>query len=901
MKEAEQTNHEHNFFLVLGIVSLALFIVLLIAAGGRQGVTAASDGAESADGMWQDVDEATMRPAGERVIIPTVYRTVSLDWAVLNSLLIDVPESLAEADAGVILSLPLPNGDYGRFRIFHAPVMHPDLAAKFPEIQTFSGSGIDDPTATVRLDTTPKGFHAMILSQNGRVFIDPYSNEDIDLYQSYFASDFIPNLPADFEPDAVIESSDSAAKPEAVTGGISSGGQLRTYRLAMAATGEYTQFHGGTVPLAMAEITTAVNRVAGIYEREVAVTFELIANNDLIIYTDGATDPYSNNDGFTMLTQNQTNLNSVIGSANYDVGHVFSTGGGGIAGLGVVCGGLKAEGVTGLGTPVGDPFYVDYVAHEMGHQFAGNHTFNGNAGSCGGGNRNGSTAYEPGSGSTIMAYAGICSPQNLQSNSDDYFHGISFDEIVSFTTTGGGNSCASISSTGNTPPTVNAGASYSIPLNTPFTLTGSATDPDGSASLTYNWEEFDLGAAGDPNSPSGNAPIFRTFQPTTSPSRTFPQISDIVNNTQTQGELLPSYARTMNFRLTARDNQVPAGGVANDSMTVTAVSGTGPFLVTSPNTAVTWTGFATETVTWNVANSDQAPISCANVEIALSSDGGFTYPTVLLASTANDGSADITVPNISSSTVRVRVACTDNIFFDISNTNFNIQLGAGGDPSLTVSKSVAPSGTVTAGDTLTYTIGVDNVGTAPASSTSVSDTFDSALVNPVCNGVPGNLIDTVAIDPGNSASYTCTGQVDPNLALEIAHTAVPSEIYSGEQVTYTITITNSHSSLSLSNVQVSAPNVSGCSPALSTPITLVSGASQTYTCPNNTINSPVGSTATVTGELTISNVANASDPDDPGGAKSSSTVQSQVLISANDTFTVMLSDYFYIYLPFVTR
>lgn len=902
MKEAEQTNHEQiNFFLVLGIVSLALFIVLLIAAGGRQGVTAASDGAQSADGMWQDVDEATMRPAGERVIVPSVYRTVSLDWAMLNSLLADAPDGSTEVNAGVILSLPLPDGEYGRFQITRASVMHPDLAAKFPEIQTFAGVGIDDPTATVRLDTTPKGFHAMILSQNGRVFIDPYSNEGIDLYQSYFASDFVPNLPADFEPDVVIESADSAAKPEAITGGISSGGQLRTYRLAMAATGEYTQFHGGTVPLAMAEITTAVNRVAGIYEREVAVTFELIANNDLIIYTDGATDPYSNNDGFTMLGQNQTNLNSVIGSANYDVGHVFSTGGGGIAGLGVVCGSSKAQGVTGLGSPVGDPFYVDYVAHEMGHQFAGNHTFNGNAGSCGGGNRNGSTAYEPGSGSTIMAYAGICSPQNLQSNSDDYFHGISFDEIVSFTTVGGGNSCASISSTGNTPPTVNAGSSYSIPLNTPFTLTGSATDPDGSASLTYSWEEFDLGAAGDPNSPSGNAPIFRTFQPTTSPSRTFPQISDIVNNTQTIGELLPSYARTMNFRLTARDNQLPAGGVANDSMTVTAVSGTGPFLVTAPNTAVTWTGFATETVTWNVANSDQAPISCANVEIALSSDGGLTYPTVLLASTANDGSADITVPNISSSTARVRVACVNNIFFDISNANFNIQLGAGGDPSLTVSKSVAPSGAVTAGDTLTYTIGVDNVGTAPASSTSVSDTFDSALSNPVCNGVPGDLTDTVAIDPGNSVSYICTAQVDPGLALEIEHTAVPSEIFSGEQVTYTITITNSHSSLSLSNVQVSAPNVSGCSPALSTPLTLGPGTGQTYTCPNNTINSPISSAATVTGELTISNVANASDPDDPGGAKSSSTVQSQVHISANDTFTVMLSDYFYIYLPFVTR
>ncbi|MCP4422259.1 MAG: hypothetical protein GY805_37095, partial [Chloroflexi bacterium] len=462
-----------------------------------------------------------------------------------------------EAAAEIVLSLPLPDCSYGRFQIYQPTVMHPDLAAKFPEIQTYAGNGLDDPTAYARLDTTPKGFHAMILSGNGRVFIDPYSSDGIDLYQSYLASDFLPNLPENFAPDVVIEAAgENAAKPDAIAGAISSGGQLRLYRLAVAATGEYTQFHGGTKALAMSEINTAINRVTGIYEREVAVTFQLIANNDLIIYTNGATDPYTNSNGDAMLGQNQANLDSVIGSANYDVGHVFSTGGGGVARLGVVCGSFKAWGVTGRSSPIGDPFYVDYVAHEIGHQYAGSHTFNGNSGFCAG-NGNSGTAYEPGSATTIMGYAGICYPQNIQENSDDYFHGISFDEIVSFTTTGLGNSCATTSSTGNTPPTVDAGASFNIPLNTPFTLSGSATDPDGTAALTYNWEEFDLGPAGLPNFPSGNAPIFRSFQPTTFPSRTFPQISDIVNNTQTMGELLPSYARTMNFRLTARDNQTP--------------------------------------------------------------------------------------------------------------------------------------------------------------------------------------------------------------------------------------------------------------------------------------------------------------------------------------------------------
>ncbi|MCB8976245.1 MAG: DNRLRE domain-containing protein [Ardenticatenaceae bacterium] len=672
-----------RLFLFLGLAVAALLLIFLAVSGRQHAVSAAPVGAQSVDGIWQDVAEATLRMSGERVIVPTAYRTVSLDWAALNTILTQAPTTLS--DSNVVLSLPLPNGEYGRFRVYKTAVMHPDLAAKFPEIHTYAGVGVEDTTAYARLDSTPKGFHAMVLSGNGRVFIDPYSTDSTDLYQSYYASDFIPNLPDDFAPDVVLENPDNISEVDtavSINGQFSTGGQLRTYRLAIAATGEYTQFHGGTVALAMAEIVTAVNRVAGIYEREVAVSFQLIPNNDLIVYTNGATDPYTNNNGGAMLSQNQSNLNSVIGSANYDVGHVFSTGGGGIASLGVICSNSnKARGVTGLSNPIGDPFYVDYVAHEMGHQFAGNHTFNGSSGSCSGGNRNASTAYEPGSGTTIMAYAGICSPQNIQNNSDDYFHGISFDEIVSFTTNGSGNTCAVITSTGNTPPTADAGTSYSIPLNTPFTLTGTGSDPNGAASLTYSWEEFDLGPAGAPNSPSGNAAIFRSFNPTTSPSRTFPQISDIVNNTQTLGEILPSYARTMNFRFTVRDNQSPAGGVANDATQVTAVAGTGPFLVTAPNTAVTWTGNTTENVTWNVAGTNNAPISCANVNISLSTDGGFTYPTLLEANTPNDGSSSVLVPNVTTSSARVRVSCAGNIFFDISNANFTIQLGGGPTPT----------------------------------------------------------------------------------------------------------------------------------------------------------------------------------------------------------------------------
>ncbi len=904
MNNVEQPSPGTNFLLLLGLVGLALLIGLLLAAGGRQEATAAPVGAQSADGLWQDVNEAAMRPAGERLIVPTAYRTLALDWTALHSLLANAPAGVAEAEiAGVILSLPLPDGSYGRFQIHQTAVMHPDLAAKFPEIKTYAGIGLDDPTAYARLDTTPKGFHAMILSANGRVFIDPYSRDAIDLYQSYYASDFVPNLPADFAPDVVLEPEGGAQKPEAITGAASSGGTLRTYRLAVAATGEYTQYHGGTVQLALAEIVTAINRVAGIYEREVAITFQLIADNDQIIYTDGDNDPYTNNDGFAMLAQNRDNLNAEIGFGNYDIGHVFSTGGGGVARLGVVCGTFKAEGVTGRGHPIGDPFYVDYVAHEMGHQFAANHTFNSNSGFCSPvyDQWNEDTAYEPGSGSTIMAYAGICAPQNLQSNSDDYFHGISFDEILNFTTVGNGNICAAQSPSGNTPPSVNAGASYSIPLNTLFTLTGSATDPDGSASLTYSWEQFDLGPAGSPNSPSGNAPIFRSFPATSSPSRTFPRISDIVNNTQTIGEILPTYGRTLNFRLTVRDNQVPAGGVSYDATTVTAVTNTGPFLVTAPNTAVIWTGNSNQTVTWNVAGTTAAPISCANVNISLSTDGGYTYPIVLEANVPNDGSQSIFVPNISTSSARVRVSCANNIFFDISNANFTIQPGPG-EPSLTVTKSVQPTGSVAPGGTLTYSIGVANPGSGVAASTTVTDTFAALLVNPVCDGVPGNLQRTISLNPGEEKVFNCTAQVDPSLGLVVDLTAVPAIIESGEQVTYTLTVTNSHSSLSLSNIQVSAPALSGCTPALSAPLTLGPGDSQTYVCPNVTVLSPVGASATATAQLTVSNVATASDPDvEDGAVKSSSTVQNQVIVTGSDHFTVIFSDYFYIHLPVISR
>ncbi len=643
---------------------------------------------------WSDVSKASVSVGGRRDIVPNVYRVLRLDLPALWERIRQAPLEFTEAarQNPVTLELPLPGGGFARFNIQDSPIMEPGLAVRYPEIRTFSGNSVNRDAWSVRLDITPQGLHAMMFTPSGIVFIDPYSNATTQFYICYYKQDLAFNESKRFSEEPVVDELGMAEQMKQLVAQnvmTPTGPTLRTYRLACAATGEYTVFHGGTKALGQAAIVTAMNRVNGVYEKEVAVRMTLVANNDTLVFTSSGSDPYTNSDGFAMLGQNQTTVTNRIGSANYDIGHVFSTGGGGVAGLGVVCvSSQKARGVTGSGSPTGDAFWIDYVAHEIGHQFGGNHTFNSTASNCGGGNRNGSTAYEPGSGSTIMAYAGICGADDLQPNSDAIFHTISFDEIVAFTNSGGGNGCAVLTSTGNSAPVVNAGTGgFTIPISTPFTLTGSATDADA---LTYCWEEFDLGPSGSPNSPSGNAPIFRTFNPVSSPSRTFPKQSNLLNNTQTIGEILPTYTRTLAFRLTVRDNKVGGGGVDRAGISFSVTSTAGPFLVTSPNTAVTWGSGTNQTVTWNVANTSASPVSCSSVNIRLSTDGGVTFPTLLASGVTNDGSEVVVLPIVTSSTARIKVEAVGNIFFDLSNTNFTIANMAPSTPAL-----VSPADNVT--------------------------------------------------------------------------------------------------------------------------------------------------------------------------------------------------------------
>jgi subtilisin-like proprotein convertase family protein len=368
-----------------------------------------------------------------------------------------------------------------------------------------------------------------------------------------------------------------------------------------------------------------------------------------------------------MLVENQSNINSVIGSANYDVGHVFGTNSGGIAGFGVTCiNNSKARGVTGSSAPIGDPFDVDYVAHEIGHQFGGSHSFNN---SCGG-NRSDAQAVEPGSGSTIMAYAGICNP-NVQSNSDDHFHGINMRQIGIRISN---DNCPVLTPLDNTMPAIgDLPAEIFIPVSTPFALTANALDLEGDA-LTWCWEQMDNEISTQPPVASASTgPSFRSFSPADMPTRYFPRLQTIAFNQPTTWEQLPSVTRQMTFRVSVRDNS-PAGGCtqwADVEVNTNAIAG--PFVVLYPSTSgITWQAFSFQTVTWDVANTTAAPINAELVDIYLSTNSGSSFPTLLAQGVPNTGSFTVQVPNIGTTQARVMVINSEGTFFDMSNSNFTI-------------------------------------------------------------------------------------------------------------------------------------------------------------------------------------------------------------------------------------
>ena len=718
---------------------------------------------------WQPADaEAQGIAEAERWVRPKKSRAYRLDATALRDQLSRAPREFtpAAAQAPGEISLPMPDGTLARFSVCESPIMAPELAAKYPGIKTWCGQGLDDVAASVRFDLTPAGFHAQILSPNGAVYIDPAKRGDSSLHLSYHKRD----LTRDMSGFACLTPDDGAVLFQPAAGTIRSGSSLRTYRLAVSATGEYTQFHGGSVAEGMAAIVTAINRVNGIYETELAIRLVLVANNDLLVFTNPSTDPFSNANPTALLTQNQSIIDQRIGNANYDIGHVFGTGGGGLSSIAVVClDGAKARSETGAPTPTGDPYYVDFVAHEMGHQFGAHHTFNGINGNCGS-QRTASTAYEPGSGSTIMGYAGICLSDDLQLHSDPFFHFISVEEIQFYTTVGFGKDCAVVTATGNGAPSVEAGSNFTIPGRTPFALTASGSDPNGHA-ITYCWEERDLGPAASLNATdNGSSPLFRSFPPTSSPIRTFPRLSDLLNNSPIAGEELPSTSRTMGFRVTARDNRPGGGGVTTDDMAVTVVATAGPFRVTSPNTPVTWSAY--RTVTWDVAATFASPINAGSVNIFLSTNGGATFPVPLALGTPNDGSETVLLPNMSTSQARIKVQAAGNIFFDISDFNFGIATYVPA-PQVVIGSSIlgaedcAPSnGAIDPGETVTVNLSLRNVGTASTSNIVATLTAGGGVV-PMSGPQNYGVLPVGGAEVSRPFTFQCTAPCGGNVAATL--------------------------------------------------------------------------------------------------------------------------------------
>ncbi|TYC15578.1 T9SS type A sorting domain-containing protein [Bizionia gelidisalsuginis] len=644
--------------------------------------------AQQDKGFWNETSQSKtkMKEQVLRKTMPNKAQFYTLNIEALKNELQNAPSRKSTfAPSSVIIDFPTANNTFESFRVKEASVMEKSLQNKYPEIRTYIGESVNYPGTTMRFSITNQGLHTMSMSiNNGVEFIDPFT-KDGDNYIVYAKRD-LPALDSTwicgFENDSEEVEMDSNFDHQSEKN--ANDGMMREYRLAVATTIEYSAFHWQAAGLTagdseaskkaavLAAVVVTINRNNQIYERDLSLTMTLVANNDDIIFI--GNDNFSNDNASLLIAESQTVIDNIIQSANYDIGHTFSTGGGGLASLNSPCTTGKARGITGSPQPVGDAYDIDYVAHEMGHQFGAPHTFNGNGGNCAGNNRSASNAYEPGSGSTIMAYAGICAPQNVQGNSDTYFHQKSLQMIFDNISGGASSTCPNETTTGNSAPTSSAGSDYIIPMSTPYQLVGASTDTDGTSTHTYTWEQYDLGPAGVPTETTATGPLVRSYEGTSNVTRYIPRLQDIVasGGVSTTWEKLSSVQRAMNFRLTVRDNDANGGQTAVDAMMATVTTTAGPFLVTSQNTSTTWSPGNTETITWDVAGTNTGIINEQNVDILLSTDGGLTFTTPLATGVPNSGSYDVLVPDVLAESCRIMIKGSTNIFFNINDVTFGI-------------------------------------------------------------------------------------------------------------------------------------------------------------------------------------------------------------------------------------
>lgn len=582
---------------------------------------------------------------------------------------------------GHSIELPLPNGQWLEFTLTPSPILSASLSSKYPQLMTYRGEQVDKPTNYGRFSLSPQGFFGFYRADNDWFLLSPQLKERSDDYMVYRYKDAVDKTNneeakkstlADF---LTIESPYNDTALQQKTAFI--GEQIRTYRLAISTSGEYGQKMGGTVADVVAESMILVNRINQILLSDLALQFELV-DSEAVMFIDANTDPYTNTDAASDVDINQSTLDNLLGQANYDVGHLLTTNGGGLAGVGVVClSNSKALGTTGASNPKGERFYIDLVAHELGHQLGARHSFNAqDQSNCDAGQRSAQSAFEPGSGSTIMAYAGLCSGQNLQANSDPYFHAGSIAEIRTYVESFSGSSCGSLVQQNNAIPQIQlTNNTYTIPANTPFVIEASASDADNDG-LLFNWEQIDAGGdnGGTTNgsamaTDNGANPLFRSYPATESSQRYFPQLSSVLSSQLTVGETYANTDRSLTLRLSVRDNK---GGVNSSDVNIKVVNNQQNFAITAPDSEQTWAGLTEQTINWNMAGTDQSPYNCSAVDILLSSESNTSFDIELASSVANDGEHVITVPNIDSTTVRLMVKCSDKLFYALNSHNLSI-------------------------------------------------------------------------------------------------------------------------------------------------------------------------------------------------------------------------------------
>lgn len=576
--------------------------------------------------------------------------------------------STLKNDNGIVY-FPDIKGKLRGFKISENAVLSPELAKKYPDIKSYSGYSLDGKKDRIRFSISHRGVQSMIVHAGSEK--TTFMEKVLDEGSTYVVYDRSLHSKLDSEFICFTES--------AIEKGIEGSAlklvddqNLRKYRLAISATGEYTQFHGGTIADALAAINATLTRVNQVFETDLGVTLELIANTDLVIFEDPDTDPYGGN----LNSEVQSTLTSTIGEANYDVGHLFheDTDGGNAGFIGSVCrDNQKGSAYAAALNPQGDIFDLDFVAHELGHQFGANHTWSFQS-------EGTLVQAEPGTGTTIMGYAGIIPGENVAPDGDDYFHYYSIFQIIEYLQT---TSCGELTPLANNPPVINPIGDYIIPKGTPFVLRGNATDPDTTDVLTYAWEQIDDGivttANFGPDNPSGAN--FRSLRPTTDTDRYFPKLSEVIQGNLTQTnppinsawETVSNVERQMNFALTVRDNAAGGGQVASELVKIDVISSAGPFVVTSQNTAETYTAGSVQTISWDVANTNKTPINMQEVDIFLSTDGGLSFPILVATAVPNDGSHEVIIPGNSTTTARFMVKSIDNVFFSINSTDFVIE------------------------------------------------------------------------------------------------------------------------------------------------------------------------------------------------------------------------------------